>query len=213
MRADTHESTELPWFTILVGMDFSDLSEEALAAAIAQSRGHEGAELHAVTVIDFEAARHKTPDAQAALDQVVAREQQELADALARAGVDGTALRTFVHVRIGSAAKEIVSLAAEIDADLIVVGTHGRKGLQRLWMGSVAEQVLRQATCQVLVVRHKAHPALSEILLEPPCADCVTVRDATHGQTWWCEQHAHRHKRAHTYGYSSQFNSASVKVW
>jgi nucleotide-binding universal stress UspA family protein len=53
----------------------------------------------------------------------------------------------------GDAAAEIVALAADINADLIVMGTHGRKGVGRLLLGSVAESVLRRAPCPVVTVR------------------------------------------------------------
>jgi nucleotide-binding universal stress UspA family protein len=55
----------------------------------------------------------------------------------------------------GDAAKEILAVAQEIQAGLIVMGTHGRTGLGRLLLGSVAEQVLRQAECPVLTIRNK----------------------------------------------------------
>jgi len=53
----------------------------------------------------------------------------------------------------GDAATEIVKAAAEWPAELIVVGSHGRSGISRVMLGSVAEAVVRQATCPVLVVR------------------------------------------------------------
>jgi nucleotide-binding universal stress UspA family protein len=57
----------------------------------------------------------------------------------------------FIHV--GRSASEIVKAARDWPADLIVIGSHGREGVKRLVLGSVAEAVLRQATCPVLVVR------------------------------------------------------------
>ncbi|HEY3131407.1 MAG TPA: universal stress protein [Acidobacteriota bacterium] len=56
----------------------------------------------------------------------------------------------------GAPAKVIADFAREKEADLIVVGTHGRKGLDRIFMGSTAENLLRHAPCQVLVVKQKA---------------------------------------------------------
>ena len=53
----------------------------------------------------------------------------------------------------GDPATAILEVARENSADLIVIGTHGRKGLLRILMGSVAESVLRGATCPVLVVK------------------------------------------------------------
>jgi universal stress protein A len=54
---------------------------------------------------------------------------------------------------IGDPADEIVRLAEEEEVDLIVLGTHGRTGLSRLLMGSVAEQIVRRATCPVLTFK------------------------------------------------------------
>ncbi len=56
-------------------------------------------------------------------------------------------------MREGVPARVISLVGAEIDADLIVMGTHGRTGLPRILMGSVAEHVVRMATCPVLTVR------------------------------------------------------------
>ncbi len=53
----------------------------------------------------------------------------------------------------GDPAEEIVQYAAKAGMDLIVMGTHGRTGLERLLMGSVAEKVMREASCSVLVVK------------------------------------------------------------
>jgi nucleotide-binding universal stress UspA family protein len=53
----------------------------------------------------------------------------------------------------GDPVEAILRVAEEIGADLIVMGTHGRTGLSRLFMGSVAEQVLRRAPCPVLTLK------------------------------------------------------------
>jgi nucleotide-binding universal stress UspA family protein len=63
--------------------------------------------------------------------------------------------RRAVHSRIvpGDAAGELVRLARARPFDLVIVGTHGRRGVKRLVLGSVAERVVREAPCAVLVVR------------------------------------------------------------
>lgn len=58
-----------------------------------------------------------------------------------------------IHVRLGRPAQVIVELADAIPADLIVVGSHGLRGLRRALLGSAAEAVVRHAPCSVLVVR------------------------------------------------------------
>lgn len=68
----------------------------------------------------------------------------------ARAARDGVAIQ--VEIREGHPADEIVRAATQ--KDLIVIATHGRRGLTRMLLGSVAETVIRHAACPVLVVRH-----------------------------------------------------------
>ncbi len=60
--------------------------------------------------------------------------------------------------RQGDPANQIVQFAKEEDADLIVLGTHGRTGLKRLLMGSIAEAVIRRAPCPVLVMKQSDDP-------------------------------------------------------
>jgi nucleotide-binding universal stress UspA family protein len=62
------------------------------------------------------------------------------------------------EVAVGHPADTIVRMAQERGADLIVMGTHGRTGLQHVLLGSVAEKVVRLAPCPVLTVRHKLAP-------------------------------------------------------
>jgi nucleotide-binding universal stress UspA family protein len=62
------------------------------------------------------------------------------------------------ELRRGGPAHEILRTARETGCDLIVLGTHGRRGLARLLMGSVAEQVVRQANCPVVTVKTPAGP-------------------------------------------------------
>lgn len=63
------------------------------------------------------------------------------------------ALKTEYRLREGDVVEEVLNLADEVKADLIVMGTHGRTGLGRLFMGSTAEQTLRHAKCPVLTVK------------------------------------------------------------
>ena len=71
------------------------------------------------------------------------------------------AFDTGIHVdlvsRTGAPAPEIVAYAAELPADLIVIGTHGHTGLTHLLTGSTAERVVRKAPCRVLTVHHPEH--------------------------------------------------------
>jgi nucleotide-binding universal stress UspA family protein len=102
------------------------------------------------------------------------------------------------HEEGGNPASAIVDMASALNAAVVVVGTHGRKGFQRMLMGSVAEAVVRNAGCPVLVVRpvEHAHTAPS---IEPPCPRCVEAREQSQGAQLWCEQHSEKHGRRHTY--------------
>src|SRR5262249_22199321 len=77
-------------------------------------------------------------------------EAQEQLDGLL---VPDANVRAERRLEQGEPVGEILRVAQEVHADLIVMGTHGRTGLGRLLMGSVAEQVARQASCPVLTVR------------------------------------------------------------
>jgi nucleotide-binding universal stress UspA family protein len=80
--------------------------------------------------------------------------QQGLANLIASEKLESRHPRA--EVRIGSPAAEIVAAASDLHADLVCIGTHGRGGLARVILGSVAELVVRQAPCPVLTVRPKA---------------------------------------------------------
>ncbi len=74
------------------------------------------------------------------------------------------------HLLMGMPADEIVRLATEQNADLIVIGSHGRTGLARVLMGSVAELVMRRAKCPVLTVKAGEAPADSGVAESNPAA-------------------------------------------
>ncbi|MBI5569757.1 MAG: universal stress protein [Desulfomonile tiedjei] len=68
----------------------------------------------------------------------------------------------FVSSRMGKPGPEILRASKELSSDLIVMGTHGRTGLQHLLLGSTAARVLREADCPVLIVRSSPQPAAGE---------------------------------------------------
>ncbi len=79
--------------------------------------------------------------------------------------------RLTCHIRRGSAFDEICKVAREIDADLIVTSTHGYTGWKRIFLGSIAERIVRHAPCPVLIARRAgpghAHPPSLHKLLVP----------------------------------------------
>jgi len=70
--------------------------------------------------------------------------------------------RVQTHARIGPAVECLLQVAVDYDADLIIVGTHGRRGIDRLVLGSVAEKLVRLARCPVLVARRKNYAGLTK---------------------------------------------------
>jgi nucleotide-binding universal stress UspA family protein len=145
---------------ILVPVDFEETSKAALAYASTLAERF-GAALSLVHVFDdVYADASYTPDVYAPLppavrERVIRELQEKLADLLpAIGGHDNRA-----EVIVGTPAKGIVEYAGTHGVDLIVMGTHGRRGLSHALLGSVAERVLRTAPCPVLTIRKPAAAA------------------------------------------------------
>lgn len=119
-------------------------------------------------------------------------------------------LRIVAHEAHGDPATMIVQTAHQLSADLIVVGTRERRGVERL-IGSVTESVMRHAEGPVLVVRPKAihQPGAA---IEPACPRCVEARQESGGAVLWCDQHAEKHGRRHTY-YDNHARSWTTQPW
>lgn len=143
---------------ILHPTDFSEGSRPALAMARVLARA-ERAELVLIHV-----APEAVPGGGAFFaPPVVEPEREQLArlEEQSAAALPGLSVRS--HLCQGDAAGEIVLAADDFQCDLIVMGSHGRTGLRRLLMGSVAESVCRNAPCPVLIIRGgRAEPAGTE---------------------------------------------------
>jgi len=142
---------------IIVGTDFSESAEMAWQAAIQLAR-RLSAELVLVHVEEplpayafSEGALPMLPQLQ---EEVHTWAERELTTRAAQARADGVSITTAVL--IGTPADALVEAAQSHGADLIVVGTHGRTGLERVIIGSVAERVVRAARCPVLTVKNVA---------------------------------------------------------
>lgn len=162
----------LPLRTILFPTDLSEPSSFALPVARALARDH-GARVVALYVA--------APPAVAAIDGVMLPSDDGGLLDQARRHLDQLDLGANADRRAveGDPVTEILRVAEEARADLIVMGTHGRTGLGRLVMGSVAEQVLRRAPCPVLTL--KAPIAVSPSRAGEPAAEptrqALLVRD------------------------------------
>ncbi len=138
----------LGWKNILVATDGSKYSDAAVDEAIDYAKSYEGT-LKIVSVVDVtEEFQAQAPELVEELINKAKKNLEDIKDEAWQAGVN-----TETFVREGEPYKVIADLAAELNADIIVMGSHGRTGLKRLLMGSVTEKVIGYASCPVLVVR------------------------------------------------------------
>jgi len=193
-------------YTIVVGVDYSELGDLALERAFDQAKAHERAQVHVIHVEATAApdADGIKNDASSAAPNTASLRLHDQVEQVVKRWCD-THLspapfdRLTTHLRSDDAAEAIAQLASDVEADLVVVGTHGRRGARRFLLGSVAEGTVRLAPSAVLVVR----PADASVpKIEPPCPQCLETRRATDGKEFWCERHRQHHNRAHTYHFS-----------
>ncbi len=142
---------------ILVAHDFSDTGQHALAFALdlAVQLGARVTIMHAYEVPAYAATEALAAPTDLA-DSIRTASGTALDGVAARARRPGVEIRT--ELREGTAWREIDAAAMESGADLIVMGTHGRHGLARALMSSVAEKVVRTAPCPVLTVHQPEAP-------------------------------------------------------
>lgn len=194
-------------YTIVAAIDFSELADVALRYAFRMASLEDSVDFHVVAVgtprgkvVHFELeSSTKELGVQEAADLV--RDHVKVrVDTYKTRHPELHLDRITTHLELGNPAEQITKLANDLDADVIVVGTHGRTGMKRLVLGSVAEQVLRQAECPVFVVHPKnfleGQPVPS---IAPPCPACLLVRKNSGGKELFCPQHKERHGRRHTY--------------
>jgi len=153
-RKDTEAPSMEPTKTILVAVDFEAASMAAIRTAAELARALEG---RVVVMHSFSMPRSLSRDLSESLLADVHRQARDAAlrplnDLRSRWGVE-------TMLREGEPATEILRAAEEVHADRIVMGTHGRRGLDRLMLGSVAEAVVRKSQVPVMVVRPAEGPA------------------------------------------------------
>jgi nucleotide-binding universal stress UspA family protein len=172
----SEEPTMIPIYTILFPTDFSRRSRYAfrMATALARDYGSRLIVLHVERDQEQPAGSH---DSLAGHDvnEASRRDSREwlhrLCDSARRVLIEG---RTVVS----SAAEEILRVADESNCDLIVMGTHGRRGLARMLEGSVTEEVMRRASCPIVAVRAPV-PVLNSPEGNHPVASRTTDVPAT----------------------------------
>jgi nucleotide-binding universal stress UspA family protein len=136
---------------ILVATDGSERNRAAVEEALQIGREC-GSEVHAAYVMDASVFESASPEVVMVRDTwTVIQREADAALGRIRSMAEGVNLETVILE--GKPAAEIVKYATENGIDLIVIGTRGKRGFERLLLGSVAEQIVRSAPCKVLVVK------------------------------------------------------------
>jgi nucleotide-binding universal stress UspA family protein len=144
---------------VLAATDFSEIGDDAVRAA-RQHAERFGARLHVLHVLEVG--------------------EGDAAQRLARLSEGaGATVPALVRAPAGDAANEIARYAREHGVDLLVIGTHGRTGMSRALLGSVAERVIRTAPCPVLVVPASASGSreVEQPFLPPSLSRCLVCRE------------------------------------
>jgi nucleotide-binding universal stress UspA family protein len=160
-----------PRFRIVAALDRSEYAEIVLEHAIDQAARHEAPDLHFVTIVR---SRQDVDEVKIWL----ATEVMQGLDTLRSSPADW---RSRLHVIEGDPAAEITTLAADLAADLLVIGRFGVHDTKN----TIAARVLEHAPCPTLVVNLLDHP----VELNPQCPACVEVRENSDGERWFCADH------------------------
>ena len=197
-------------YLILVGIDYSSVSELALERALELAKAHSNAELHVVHVLanfNVDPPEDASDEQSTAIPSVEPEAYEKLQTYVSLSlgafekkqnGAANRPLRVVSHLRLHAPAHEIAQLASDLEADLVVVGMYGHGSVTSFFLGSVAESVIRLAPCPVLVFRPKGLPP-EYPKIEPPCPLCVEARITSEGKEYWCAQHRERHGQRHSY--------------
>ncbi|MFK8002924.1 MAG: universal stress protein [Polyangiales bacterium] len=144
-------TSEKKW-TLVVGLDFSECGTKALRQALQMAHRGDGVLhiAHAVTRADM-GKGDELATQEAALEELPPMITRMVCSQMEHLGMEYEDVPVGLHVRLGSPFDVVRQIAIDYDADLIVVGTHGRKGMEKLLLGSVAEKLVRDAHVPVLV--------------------------------------------------------------
>jgi len=136
--------------SVLIATDFSEASEKALRHALAIAR-HYGAKVYLVHVVSSLGFTLAGPDAVNTVTEIVWRDARRLEEDLIQKGALA-GLSHEVIVGQGNVWEELEKIVSQERVELVVLGTHARRGLGKLLLGSVAEHIFRHSDCLVLTV-------------------------------------------------------------
>jgi nucleotide-binding universal stress UspA family protein len=186
-----------PHRRILVGVAFDDTSDRAIRAALSLASAAGDTD---VFVLYAEPPAHGGQRDVSVLDESLERLKAKVdanLEEFKSHHADVHVPSITLEIGIGTPAKTICEYADRLGVGLVVVGTHGRKGIVRAMLGSVAHEVLQNAHCPVLVMRPIEHVEAAPVPeIEPAPAP-----------------HAARHVGQHTYHYSGGIPSRAMRPW
>jgi nucleotide-binding universal stress UspA family protein len=184
--------------SIVVSLDFTEADGPAFDQAARIAQHVPQSELHLVHVFHEEPSAERSRELVGHL-RLYVNEKAAIANSL-------RGITVGIHLRAGKPVREIVQLATEVHADLIVVGSHKGPHLKHWAVGSTAEKLILGAPCPVLVASPRPkEPEKHEPMIEPPCPQCVQARRASGGAKWWCVRHSEIAAGAHVYSYQREF--------
>lgn len=172
---------------LVVGVDFSEASYDAVTLAVDIARMTGDADAHFIHVlkapllVTSELGSESFKDYERAI-----RVAEQRLDAICNSATEQGSGRAIAHIRTGEPYLELIQLVYDVDAHVLVVGSHGPTGLPRLLGGSVEEKVRRHSPCPVLTVKPKAMWATR--IIATPCASCQDTRVGAYRVQQWCEQ-------------------------
>ena len=153
-------------YRIVVGVDFQEPGEHALAEALRIAREHAHDELHLVHVVKL-AGNERSAEAFDKAADAMGEAAKQLQDSVQKKAAelfpdDDWEQHMVFHVRVGEPADALLQVAVDYDAHLLVVGTHGRTGMDKLLLGSVAETLMRKARLPLLIARPRDFSGLEK---------------------------------------------------
>lgn len=141
---------------VVVAVDFTMFGDDALGMGLTMLQEGQATALHLVHVLDpRDVIDHPEKPALQTEEEVLAVAPRMLLERAADLAYLDEAKKPLLkaHARIGRPVPTIVQVCVDYDADLLIVGTHARAGMERALLGSVAEALVRRAPCPVLVAR------------------------------------------------------------
>lgn len=153
-------------YPILVCVQFDETGHNALRLAMRFAEAHHNAPLQIAHVVHDTSTSGRAAVTARHTDELEAATKQLKEFVSARVGE--RALDATLHVRMGDVVETVFQLALDYDVELIVVGTHGRTGVRRMALGSVAQKLVEAARCPVLVATPRDFSGMEQTLKPDP---------------------------------------------